>query len=524
MSLYLGLDSSTQSLTAVVLDVRGSDRSIAFQHALGFDRELPAYGTKHGVLPDADPRVALSSPLMWADALDRMMGIVATALGSDVRHVRAISGSAQQHGTVYLNASADATWTTLSSATPLAAQIGRIFSRERSPIWMDASTSTQCAAITLALGGAGRVADLTGSRAFERFAGPQIRKVFEQEPEAYARTAAIHLVSSYMASLLAGRHAPIDPGDGSGMNLMDIRSGTWAAAALDATAPGLAEKLPRVASSSTVVGTLSPYWTGRYGFPPAKVVAWSGDNPCSLIGTGLVEEGRIAISLGTSDTLFAFMREPRVDPRHVGHLFGSPTGDYMALICFANGSLARERIRDAYGLDWNGFSGALRTTRPGNGGAIMLPWFVPEITPPVRAPGVRRCDLDANDAAANVRAVVEAQMLSMAIHSEWTGIRARTIHATGGASVNREILRIMADVHDADVYQLDVPASATVGAALRAFHADEASEGRQIPWRDIVAGVAEPVASTRIAPVAQNVRVYVEMKRKYARCEADALA
>src|SRR5213593_1705576 len=103
MSLYLGLDSSTQSLTAVVLDVRGSDRSIAFQHALGFDRELPAYGTKHGVLPDADPRVALSSPLMWADALDRMMGIVATALGSDVRHVRAISGSAQQHGTVYLN-------------------------------------------------------------------------------------------------------------------------------------------------------------------------------------------------------------------------------------------------------------------------------------------------------------------------------------------------------------------------------------------------------------------------------------
>src|SRR5205814_5647595 len=104
------------------------------------------------------------------------------------------------------------------------------------------------------------------------------------------------------------------------MNLMDIRSGKWAAAALDATAPDLADKLPRVAPSSTIVGTLSPYWTARYRFPAAKVVAWSGDNPCSLIGTGLVEEGRIAISLGTSDTLFAFMREPRVDPRYVGHL------------------------------------------------------------------------------------------------------------------------------------------------------------------------------------------------------------
>ena len=154
----------------------------------------------------------------------------------------------------------------------------------------------------------------------------------------------------------------------------------------------------------------------------------------------------------------------------------------------------------------------------------MLPWFVLEITPPVPTPGVRRCGLDPNDAAANVRAVVEAQMLSMAIHSEWTGIRARTIHATGGASVNREILRIMADVHDADVYQLDVPASAAVGAALRAFHADEASEGRPIAWRDIVAGVAEPIAASRIAPIPENVRVYEQLKPKYARCEADALA
>src|SRR5206468_8453991 len=162
MPLYLGLDSSTQSLTAVVLDVRGRDRSIAFQHALSFDREFPAYGTKHGVLPDADPRVALSSPLMWADALDRMVGIVSTELGPNVRHIRAVSGSAQQHGTVFLNASADATWTTLSTATPLATQIGRIFSRDRSPIWMDASTSTQCAAITQALGGADCVAQMTG--------------------------------------------------------------------------------------------------------------------------------------------------------------------------------------------------------------------------------------------------------------------------------------------------------------------------------------------------------------------------
>lgn len=524
MALYLGLDSSTQSLTAIVVEIDGDRRAIVFQHTLEFDREFPCYGTSHGVLPNENPVVAHSSPLMWAAALDRAMGIVSGALAGRLRDLRAISGAAQQHGSVYLNERAERVWAALDPGQALAPQLDGLFSRQTSPIWMDASTSKQCAAIATALGGDARVATLTGSRPFERFAGPQIRKFFEEEPECYARTATIHLVSSFLASLLAGHRAPIDPGDGAGMNLMALATRAWSTEAMAATAPGLADKLPAIVPSWTAVGPLAPYWRGRHGFPPANVVAWSGDNPCSLVGIGLVEEGRVGISLGTSDTLFAVMRQPRVDPLHAGHVFGSPTGDYMGLLCFANGALARERIRDEYRLDWRGFSGALRATPPGNGGAIMLPWVVPEITPLVTAPAIRRYDLRADAAAANVRALVEGQMLSMAVHSAWTGVRPKAIHATGGASVNREILRVMADVHDATVYQLDVPASAALGAALRAFHADELSRGRQLPWQEVVAELAEPSPSTRIEPIPENVRVYEDLKRKYAACEANALA
>src|SRR5256886_13664849 len=119
----------------------------------------------------------------------------------------------------------------------------------------------------------------------------------------------------------------------------------------------------------------------------------------------------------------------------------------MALVCFKNGSLARERVRDAYGLEWHGFSRLLRDTPPGNRGAIMLPWFEPEVTPPVLEAGVRRYGLDAGDAAANVRAVIEAQMLATARHAGWMGERVVAIHATGGAAQNRAILQVMADVH-----------------------------------------------------------------------------
>ena len=99
---------------------------------------------------------------------------------------------------------------------------------------------------------------LTGSPAYERFTGPQIRKFYQEQPDAYAATARIHLVSSFMASLLLGADAPIDPGDGSGMNLMDLahehlvagrarrhRAGSCGEAAADS--PVVGERGPAVA-------------------------------------------------------------------------------------------------------------------------------------------------------------------------------------------------------------------------------------------------------------------------------------
>ena len=63
-----------------------------------------------------------------------------------------------------------------------------------------------------------------------------------------------------------------------------------------------------------------------FGLPAAKVVAWLGDNSSSLVGVGLAEEGDVAISLGTSDTIFGVMTQPRVSPDGIGHVFASPSG------------------------------------------------------------------------------------------------------------------------------------------------------------------------------------------------------
>src|ERR1017187_3686661 len=104
--LFLGLDSSTQSLSAVVIDL--DTRRVVYEKSLNFEAALPQYKTQNGVLPNRDPLVKHSSPLLWADALDLIFAEMkkdGVALGE----ILAISGSGHQHGSVYLNARAAGT-------------------------------------------------------------------------------------------------------------------------------------------------------------------------------------------------------------------------------------------------------------------------------------------------------------------------------------------------------------------------------------------------------------------------------
>ena len=520
MSTYLGFDSSTQSLTATVIEIAGNERRVVFEHVLQFDEEFPEYGTSHGVLLSDEGRTVTAPPAMWAAALDRMAGILA-ASGVDLSAVRGITGSGQQHGSVYLGAEATAALSALDPGRLLADQLAGVFSRTESPIWMDSSTTAECASLTAALGGDAALARLTGSRAYERFTAAQIRKFASKDPAGYARTDRIHLVSSFMASLLAGAHAPLEPGDASGMNLMDLAARQWSGKALDATAPDLGRRLPPIEDSWTLTGEIAPYWRRKYGFGPARLFPWSGDNPSSLIGLGLITPGTLGISLGTSDTVFAPVARPPHNPDGSGHVFGSPAGGYMPLICFANGSLARERVRDAFGMDWDGFSASLRDTPAGNGGGMMTPWFVPEITPTVLKPASHRQNLEATDAARSVRAVVEAQAMAMRIHSRWFAPRADTIRATGGAATNRDVLQIIADVFGAPVVRIAPRNAASLGAALRAYHGDCLAGGNPIGWEDAVAGFTAPNADLRVNPNPANAAIYAALLPKYEAFERE---
>lgn len=495
MAVVLGLDLSTQSATALVLDTK-SGKNLATARA-AFGPDFPDRGHPEGFIRGGQNGEVHADPLLWLDGLE--LALTRLAKLTDLSQIEAISVSGQQHGSVYLGAGYQAALADGNPQTSLATKIKPVLSRASSPIWMDGSTVKECAEIAAALGGDQAVCDLTGSVATPRFTGPQIRRFAKNNPQAWAKTERVHLVSSFFASILAGADVAIDTGDGAGMNLMDIRKGDWSPAALQAAASDLAKKLPPVRPGSTVAGPISKYFVTRYGFSPrCQVVIGTGDNPSSLVGMGASRPGKVVISLGTSDTIFAAIEGIRTDAAGLGHAFGNPLGGSMSLICVRNGSLAREAIRRECGFkDWDEFSAAINHSPAAQ--SAVLPMEEDEITPR-RSAG--RISLGKPVTPQSLpRAAVEGQALNMRLHSRWVGTPTTQLLLTGGASNNPAIAKIFADVFGAPVFRLSVSDSAALGAALRAA---EAACGAKMAYLEAVfcapaPGVVQPDPALRSA-------------------------
>ena len=473
MSKYLGLDLSTQSLSAVIVDDKTGNT--IHEDSVNFGNDLPSYNAPSGFVHGKNESEIFSDPCMWLDAMDLLLKKLQDKI--DLSSIRAIAGSGQQHATVYLNSGFSDKLGSLNTDESLSQNLKSTFSRKISPIWMDNSTSAECAEMAQAAGSAELVLEKSGSIPIERFSGAQIRKFYKTDQAGYDNTAIIHLASSFACSILSGKSAPIDYGDGAGMNLLNLQSNDWDNELLDACAPDLKSKLPETAAASTFTGNIANYFIEKYGFSAdTKIYAFSGDNPNSLIGCGGALPGTAVISLGTSDTFFAAMSKPVTDPQGFGHVFGNPAGGFMSLICFRNGSLTREKLKDHFELSWAGFSEALNSTTT----TLQLPWLLDELTPRVPASKNSIDILKGAVTPSIIRQFVEAQFINMLIHTQWMGEKIKHVILTGGASQNDSLVQLIADVFGAKVERLEVTNSAGLGAAMRAY---QAASGKS--WQEV---------------------------------------
>lgn len=350
----------------------------------------------------------------------------------------------------------------------------------------------------------------------QRFTGPQIMRMRRVHPQMYARTSHISLVSSWLASIFLGHLAPLDISDVCGMNLWDMSRQSYSQELLELVggdkrgATNLRRKLGEPClNGAAILGSISPYFVDRHGFhPDCQITPFTGDNPGTILALPLRPLDAI-VSLGTSTTFL--MNTPKYKPDGSYHFFNHPTTDehYMFMLCYKNGGLAREKVRDQLPkpedgpTGWENFNKAVFDTPPMDASKendrrkLGLYFFLRETVPNIRAGTWRySCEPDGSDLQevkegwskeVDARAIVESQALSMRlrsqnlVHSPRQGLPAqpRRIYLVGGGSLNPAIARVIGEVLGGSegVYKLDVGGNAcALGGAYKALWALERHE------------------------------------------------
>lgn len=518
--LYLGVDFSTQQGKIIVVN---ETLAVVYEDNVSYDKDLPEFGTEGGVNFHGDDKLSVTAPsAMFIKALDLMLDRMVER-GFDFRRVVALSGDAQQCGSVYWKHGARSKLQNLETTQSMYDQLKDVFSIPEPPMWMDSTSTKQCRQLENAVGGPMELARITGSRAFEHDTGTEIMKIFQTQRDAYENTERITMISSQMASLFLGDYAPIDYGDGSMMGLLDIRTKHWDTKCLNACGVGLAEKLGEPHPSHELLGNVSSYLVKKYGFPAdCKITPFTGDNLQSMIGLA-VKKDELIVSMGTADCLFLWSSVPV--PNLFGHVLVSALDPetFFSLLPFKNGSLTRQHMMERCAGSWEKFTEMFNSTPPGNNGNIGMYFDVTEIVPFVM--GQYRFNKDDEvvesfSPEVEIRAVLEGQFLARRMYAEKCGLQLgpdTKIIATGGASANKTILQVIADIFNTPVYTINVPNSAALGGCYRA---KLVVEGKST--LDALKGLQQPVCAATPTPGLD--KMYEEMLARYMKLEEKVVA
>ena len=470
MSLYVGVDSGTQSVKAVALDLEAG-RVVAEARA------------PHRLIEGLPPGHMEQHPEEWAAAMDAAIGEVASRI--DRSRVRGIGVSGQQHGFVPLDAS------------------GAVIRPAK--LWCDTSTAAECAVLTRRLGGPAAVIRRTGLPFLPGYTAPKVLWLKRHEPANFRRLRHILLPHDYLNLHLTGRYF-MEEGDASGTAFLNVRRRAWSAEALAAVDARVAGCLPPVSPPDEPCGPLLPAAAARYGFPAGTLVsAGGGDNMMGAIGTGNVVAGAVTASFGTSGTIYAFARRPVVDPSGEIAAFCASSGGWLPLLCTMNVTGVTERVRSLFGWSLADLERAAAGAPAGADGLALLPYLDGERTPNLpRGVGVYfgldRRTLEPGHLA---RAAMEGATLGMNYGLRRLcelGVRPREIRLTGGGARSPLWRQIAADVFGVPVVAMAEDESAALGGALQAAWCDSPGRGSGAALAQLCARCVSVDEATRCAP------------------------
>ncbi len=446
MALLLGIDVGTTGAKAILINAEG--------------RVLASATTEYPLLMP-HPGWTEQDPEVWWNATTTSVRRALEGARISSSEITGIGLTGQMHSLVPL----DETGQVLRPAI----------------LWNDQRTADECDWITEQVGAA-RVLQLTGNPILSGFTAPKIIWMRRHEPDLYRQIRHILLPKDFVRYRLTGEFA-IDVTDASGTSLFDVSRRAWSAEMLNAL--DIPEQwLPHVAESPELVGTVSQAAAAAWGLPAGvPVVAGGGDQAAQAVGTGIVRQGVVSVTIGTSGVVFAHLDAVHANPGGRLHLFcHAVPGRWhlMGVMLSAGGSLRwlRDTIRheawfrgnrDPYDV----MSDEAATVPVGAEGLIFLPYLSGERTPHAD-PHARGAFIGLtlrHQRPHLIRAVMEGVSMGLRDSLELIrgiGLPVTEIRASGGGTRSLLWRQILADLFQADVATVSTTEGAAFGAALLA--------------------------------------------------------
>lgn len=435
---FLGVDVGTSGTKAVLIR---DDGTLAGSAAEAYPLSTPK------------PLWSEQDPADWWRGTGEAIRQVLAQTGLSAHRIEAVGLTGQMHGLVLLD------------------RDGAVI--RPAILWNDQRTAAQCRTMTERIG-ASTVIQRLGNPILPGFTAPKIVWVRDEEPGAYAKVTKALLPKDYVRYRMTGEFAT-DVSDASGTSLFNVARRDWDLDTLhDLDIP--VEWMPAVYESPSKCAEVSAEGAEATGLiEGTPVVAGAGDQAAGAVGAGIVREGVISVTLGTSGVVFAASDAYRVEPTGKLHAFchAVPGGWHlMGVMLSAAGSF--EWFAQKFGgSDYEALNKAAAEVEPGSEGLLFLPYLSGERTPHADplARGVFFGITLRHGVGHFARAVMEGVAFGLKDSLELMhrlGITASDLRVSGGGARSELWLQILADVFDQPVHAVNPGEGAAFGAALLA--------------------------------------------------------
>jgi len=439
MEYLLGLDIGTSGVKTLLISLEG---------------KIISSKTTSYPLKTLHPGWAEQSPYDWWEATVKVIRETISHNPIDPGEIKGISLSGQMHSSVFLDEKMEVIRPAI--------------------LWSDTRTSKQCKAIDAKAGGLGQLIHYVSNPALEGFTAPKILWLKENEPKNYQKVKYILLPKDYIRYRLTNELFT-EVSDAAGTLLFEVIKKRWSTSLLEKLEIDQ-NLLPPVLNSFDLAGRITKNIAEQTGLKlGTPVVAGGADNACGAVGSGIIQEGRVMVSIGSSGVVLAQTNNPQADQEGRIHLFNHacPNSWYMMGVTLSAGMSYEWLQKKLFNrsLDYTKLDQLAEEIEPGSEGLIFLPYLYGERTPHADADarGVYFGISGKHDQRHFVRSVLEGVTFALKDSLELIkdkGVKVKEIRAIGGGAKSKVWQKILADILGEEINLLNVEEGPAFGAAL----------------------------------------------------------